>query len=272
MSRPPDTPLDERARLEEERAFLLRSIADLDREHAEGDLDDADWRRLRDEYVTRTAAVLRALDAGGGADPAPAASSVSADPTATGEPAAAGTGWWRRRRRQLVGAALVAALAVGAGVAVAGSAGRRGAGEVATGSIRETERGRVQGLLDEAGRLVQEGEPVEAIRRYDEVLEADPDNPTALANRGWLLVLAGGQREDAGDLVDRGAALLDRAVSVAPDHPDARFFRGMTRLRYVDDPAGAVEDFDAFLSLDPPADLAEMVRDLREDAAARAQP
>ena len=50
---------DRLAQLEEERAFLLGSIRDLDREHEVGDVDDADYQTVRDGYVARAAAVLR---------------------------------------------------------------------------------------------------------------------------------------------------------------------------------------------------------------------
>ncbi len=52
----------DREALEAERDFLLRSIADLDAEEAAGDLDHADHDTLRDDYVARAAAVLRALE------------------------------------------------------------------------------------------------------------------------------------------------------------------------------------------------------------------
>ena len=48
------------ARLEEEREFLLQSLRDLEREREAGDIDDADYARLRDDYTTRAAATLRA--------------------------------------------------------------------------------------------------------------------------------------------------------------------------------------------------------------------
>ena len=56
--------LDELARLEEERGFLLRSLDDLERERAAGDMDDVDYTTLRDGYTARAAAVLRAIEAG----------------------------------------------------------------------------------------------------------------------------------------------------------------------------------------------------------------
>ena len=43
--------LDELARLEEERKFLLRSLDDLEREHDAGDMDEADYQTLKDDYT-----------------------------------------------------------------------------------------------------------------------------------------------------------------------------------------------------------------------------
>src|SRR5690349_19733038 len=50
--------------LEEERDFCLRSLRDLEAEHAAGDLDDADYETLRESYVARAAVAIRGLDPG----------------------------------------------------------------------------------------------------------------------------------------------------------------------------------------------------------------
>ena len=68
MAAPTPTPRreldpDTLAALEEQRDFLLASIADLDREHAAGDLSDDDARELRDDYTARAAEVIRSIDA-----------------------------------------------------------------------------------------------------------------------------------------------------------------------------------------------------------------
>ena len=55
---------DELARLEEERRFLLRSLDDLEREHDAGDIDEADYHTLKDDYTRRAVTVLRAIEAG----------------------------------------------------------------------------------------------------------------------------------------------------------------------------------------------------------------
>ena len=56
--------IDRLAALEDERRFLLRSLADLDREHDAGDVDDSDYETLKDGYTTRAAVVLRNIEAG----------------------------------------------------------------------------------------------------------------------------------------------------------------------------------------------------------------
>ena len=55
---------DRLAALEEERRFLLRSLADLEREHDAGDVDEDDYRELRDGYTARAAATLRSIESG----------------------------------------------------------------------------------------------------------------------------------------------------------------------------------------------------------------
>ena len=54
-----------RPELDDERAFLLRSLEDLEREHDAGDLSERDYAVLRDRYTAHAAAVLRSLDAPG---------------------------------------------------------------------------------------------------------------------------------------------------------------------------------------------------------------
>ncbi len=49
--------------LEQERQFLLRSLADLDAEFDAGDIEEDDYRSLTDDYTARTAAVLKAIEA-----------------------------------------------------------------------------------------------------------------------------------------------------------------------------------------------------------------
>ena len=223
--------LDRLAELEEQRDFLLRSLDDLEAERAAGDIDEHDYETLRDDYTARAAEVLRAIDAG------KATLAESRRP--------------RSPRRIVAGVVLVGALAVGAGVLVAQSSGDRLAGDTITGDIRETNSQR----LADAGRLFQQGEALEAIKKYDEVLETDPDNREALAYRGWLVNLAG--------LPEEGLEYIDRAIAVDPDYPDARFFRGFI-LNRQGKPDEALVELRAFLESDPPPGMVDQVKALIE--------
>jgi tetratricopeptide (TPR) repeat protein len=223
--------LDRLAELEEQRDFLLRSLDDLEAEWAAGEIDEGDYETLRDDYTARAAEVLRAIDQG------KATLAEQRPPFRPG--------------RLVAGVALIAVLAVGAGVLVARSSGDRLAGETITGDIRETNSQK----LAEASRLFQDGQALEAIKKYDEVIEVDPDNREALAYRGWLVVLAG--------LEEEGLEFLDRAIAVDPDYPDARFFKGFT-LRRMGDLDGALVELRAFLANDPPPGMTEQVKQLIE--------
>jgi hypothetical protein len=95
---------DELAELEEQRSFLVRSLDDLDRELAAGDVDALDAGTLRDDYTHRLAEVQRAIETG----------HASLPPQLP-----------RRPGRVVAAVVVVVGLAVGAGFAVANAAGSR---------------------------------------------------------------------------------------------------------------------------------------------------
>ncbi|MEN9504759.1 MAG: hypothetical protein RI958_685, partial [Actinomycetota bacterium] len=154
---------DELARLEEERRFLLRSLDDLERERAAGDVDDDDYLTLRDGYVARAAAVLRSIDAGRAALPPR-----------------------RRVSRVVIAAWVVGVVAVASlsGWLVARSSGQRLSGQVMTG-----------GEVDEIGVALAEArsllgsDPLRASELYADVLSRDPSNAEARTYTAWLLAL-----------------------------------------------------------------------------------
>ena len=216
----------ERESLEAERDFLLRSIADLDAERAAGDLESADYKALRDDYVARAAEVIRVLHG--------SSEAVPAKPPG--------------KRGVYVVIACVAVAAV-AGAALASAVGSRRAGAPASGSLPSTTAERLQ----RASQFVGAGEAIEAVKIYDEILEDDPEQPVALAYRGWIVRLAG--------LKDEGLAYVDRAVAADPSYPDAHFFRGMMLWQDRKDPSGAVDEFRLFLSNRPPPSMVALVED-----------
>lgn len=237
--------------LEEERAFLLRSIRDLDAEWAAGELNDADYRSLRDGYAARAAEVLRALEA-------PLAPPAGVRP-AVGRGPAPSLPW-----RRVAAAAGVIAVASIAGLAVAATSGERLPGEQLSGSIEPSSVDRIT----QAQLLVQQGKVLEAVKLYDQILRDDARNPVALAQRGWLVSRAG--------LVEEGLASIEAAIAADPTYPDAHFFRGMILWRDKRDPAGAAEEFRLVLESRPPPGLAAFAEDARRralaDAAANGSP
>jgi hypothetical protein len=226
--------------LEEERAFLLRSLDDLDREHDVGDIDDTDYEALRDSYTARAAAVLRAIESEQAARP-------------------------RRRPKTLriaAWGALVVAVAVLAGVLVAWASGDRLPGDSSSGDITQN----VSSELAEA-RALQSSDLKGAIQRYDDVLKVEPDNAEALAYKGWLVALVGSQGE-APDLIQSGEKSIQRAMQVAPNYADPFCFEAIVRFRLYNDAAGAAPAVDQCLALNPPSEVAGLVQGLQQEITA----
>lgn len=211
----------ERAALLEERDFLLASLDDLDREHAAGDIDDDDYRALKDDYTVRAAAVVRALDRHDAAALAADADRVDRGSSAGG------------RARTLAIGAVVVLFAVVAGLVIADNFGTRTSGESLTSSGPTTNREKVA----QAQQLEASGDAdglAEAARLYDEVLESDPENVDALTYKGWLLVRAG---------LPDGMDLLDQAIALRPGYAPPHVFKAVA-LRNQGDPAGALAELD----------------------------
>jgi tetratricopeptide (TPR) repeat protein len=226
---------DALAELEEQRNFLLRSLQDLDDERAAGDLAEADYQMLHDDYTARAAEVLRSID--------------------EGRASAAGSGASPRRGRRLIAVVVVAAVAGSAGLAVAAASGTRLPGDNITGDIRETPSSQ----LTQAATLAQQGEVAEALRLYDEVLEGDPANVEALSERGLLLVsLASATQRPA--LAARGRESIEQALTVDADNARALFYLGLALRLEGDDPRAA-DAFTAALAADPPPALRQAMED-----------
>ena len=252
--------LDELASLDDERAALLRSLSDLEAEYAAGDLDDADYHALKDDYVGRTASVIRRR------------ADIEAGITERVETAKSKVPRWRAP----VAVAATVVAAIGAGLAVARFAGERVGTQGLTGTVNAAganRRAEVDRLITEAQDKLS-ADPLASLKSYDAVLAIDPQNPEAIAYGGWLLRIvaqsADGPSRD--ELITRARARLDRAIAVAPAYPDARAFRGVLLLRDLDDPTAANKDFEALDALNPPAFVKQLVASARQDAAAGANP
>jgi tetratricopeptide (TPR) repeat protein len=243
--------------LEEERDFLLASLADLEREHDAGDVDEADYRELKDDYTERAALVLRSLD--------------RRQAVAAAAPARS----WRG-----VAVALVAVLAfaVVGGVLLARAAGTRGPGDGLTGDIRLSSRD----LLLQAGQLTAQGRAAleegdsqealdlytQAIEAYQQVVDLDPGNAEALASQAWLLhnIALQSTSGQAAELDAVALGLLDDAVAVDGTYAPARIFRARL-LEGLGRPVEAQADLDAVDADEVPSYLAGLFDALRSRVA-----
>jgi tetratricopeptide (TPR) repeat protein len=236
---------DARAELEEERDFLLRSLDQLEAERAAGELDEDDYRNLKDGYTARAAEVLRSLD-----EDREARRAAPAAPR------------WRRPVALLLGAALAA----GSGLAVAAMAGSRDPGETVTGGGGPTA---VRSRLAEAASVARE-DPAGALEIYDEVIAGDAANVEAWAERGLLLAsLSVGLERPA--LLDEARRSVDRALELDPDDPRTRFYLGLVELFTGDRPA-ATEAFESALAADPPPTLRRAIEARLEELRAPPAP
>ena len=175
MSRTGRLDPDALAALEEERAFLLRSLDDLEAEFEVGDIDEADYEALKDDYTRRAAEVIRA-----------------ADEQRSAFRATRGINW-RQAAVWLVGLAVLGGLS---GVLIARSSGTRSDNDTITGGVRESEITR----LNEAQRLFPDEERWdEAIEIYDSVLDDNPSSTEAITYRAWLVYRQGGPADEAID-------------------------------------------------------------------------
>jgi tetratricopeptide (TPR) repeat protein len=277
------------ADLEDEREFLLRSLDDLDDEYDAGNLDDDEYERLRDDYTARAAAVIRAIRTGLVVRP-------EAPP--------------RSSRRNVVAIVATVVVIVGAAVLLGRSLGERTNGGTVTGNgqidVDESttvpaaqELAAWQAQLDEYARGVAESPDdvqahleyarflmtpvpgasgdlsplVEAVREFGRVVELDPTNVEAHAYGGWALNLSSPGIPDETQrqqVVDAALQLIDEAIRLDPDYPDAQFFRGFTMIQRNSDFAGAQPYLERYLELVPEGEFSDDVRQVLATAEANA--
>ena len=184
---------DALAALEEERDFLLRSLDDLEAERSAGDIDEADYDGLKDDYTRRAAEVIRSVES--------QEASFASIPGVQ----------WRQVVTWIVGLAILGGLS---GVLIARSSGARTAGESISGGVRSS----TVSLVNQARSLQADRETwPAAIEIYEDVINQDPSNVEALSYGAWLTNRLGGAADEAADAF-REVALLD------PAYPDAIVF------------------------------------------------
>jgi cytochrome c-type biogenesis protein CcmH/NrfG len=230
---------DRLAELEEERRFLLDSIRDLEREHAVGDVDDADYTALRDGYVARAAAVMHEIEDG-----------RSALPPKPQRPL------WRRLAIPVV----TLVVGVGLGVAVSQFAGQRLPGQTLTGGLPTDE---VTQLLAESRAALNPNDNSAALAGFTKVLEIEPDNVEARTYLAWIIALNGQQAEND-EQVQQGIELLAEAAALDDTYADPHCFIAVANARFlsVPDVEAATAAAQDCLDRNPPANMRPMVEGL----------
>lgn len=303
-----DPGTDDLQTLEDERTFLLRSLADLDAEHEAGDIDERDYLSLTDDYTARAAAVLRAIEARGVPRARPAGPRLNGAPRAGGSPRTGGSPRMSVRRRIRMASTVSNAdtatpaasgqlasalasrrrwrnIAVVAGVlcfgglaawALARASGSRAPGETITGNAQLTTDTTVAGGVDPrivtAVDDVNKGDVTAALKLFNAVLQGDPNQPVALAESGWLEAQAG-LAANSPDLVDDGLALIVKSEKADPSYADPHYFRGVLLLQAKNDAPDAVTELRLYLGLvDPTEAQVPAVRQLLEQAIKAAGP
>ena len=144
---------------ENEKYFLLKSLDDLDRELAKGDITEKDYAQLTRNYKRRLIKLTKQ------------------ETSSRNEPKL------QNAKKTWLTVIFLVVLALISGIAIANSSGERTGSETITGSIRKSTVTKLQ----DAQQLLSDSEKWgEAISIYDEVLEDQPSNIEALTYRAWL--------------------------------------------------------------------------------------
>jgi cytochrome c-type biogenesis protein CcmH/NrfG len=241
---------DRLAELEDERRFLLRSLADLEREFEAGDVDQHDFEVLRDGYTARAATVLRSIDEGRAELPPR-----------------------RKANPRVVAATVAAVLALGvlSGWLVARSSGQRLADQTMTGGQAVDD---VAGLLTQARGQLQTGDLSGAADTYQQVTALDAGNSEARTYTAWLLVLDSRQQPDdvAEVMVDAARNGFDQVTTEDPGYADAHCLYAITVGGFVAqaDEAKAIEQLQLCKDSNPPRDMLGLVTGFFAEVAASA--
>jgi cytochrome c-type biogenesis protein CcmH/NrfG len=268
----------DRDALEAEREFLLRSLADLESERADGNIDDETYGTLHDDYTARAAAAIRSLDAG--ADLMPEAAPEGS----------------KAIRWITIGGIIVFALV--AAFVLTSTAGQRRPGDTITGRASSPPAASgVSGASGETGAdpgpglaaaakanpesyaariayaryLLQAGELVDAIPEFGAAARLDPSQPEPPTYAGWAGALLAQQVEDAQarrPLLDASLERMSEVTRTHPDYPDAHALKGVTLFRMQGNAKDAIPEFQKFLVL---TDDSNPIRDTVLSVLAQAQ-
>jgi tetratricopeptide (TPR) repeat protein len=279
-----------RSVLEEEQEFLLRSLRDLEAERAADDIDEIDYRSLRDDYTARAAEVVRQLAA---LDAAPAARALPGGPvrgTALERTALEGipAEGARAEETPIEGGApdsVPSAVDEGTPGAPGGDASPSGAEEggraatpwrrriligaavlIVAGGVSTAVVGlsgkspsgasRVAALDVAAQDAIGSAQYTKAIQDYEAALRIDPTDYVTLTGEGELLVEVGSNGSPPA--LKLGLSRLESAEIANPSYGPAFGARGLGFYDEGDDRA-AISQFETYLADTPRADRSSAI-------------
>lgn len=214
------------------------SLDDAQREHAAGELTDADFASI----VERENAALQ-LAHSELTTLATMVTTSSSSTLPTSHPTVR-----RRKRSRLVVALVCFALAVS--VLVWANLGLRQAGQSASGGLNLSQTQKVQQLVIEGEADVAAGNDVAALSAYQQILALEPTNVAALTEAGWLDFTAGSASKNS-TVVAHGVSDLHEAVTLAPRSPAPRLYYAIAAASTPGNQTLAKKEFMAFLTLKP---------------------
>lgn len=255
--------------LEEEKRALYQALRDIDDDLARGELTVRDHAELRARYETRAALVVARLEREA-APPTPLPTAPVAGPGAP--PAARFPAWlpWVAGSMVVLGGIL---LALGDNLMLRlpdetfitmGSPDdpeRRAWARVAELRAATEARPGDVALQLELGRLAFALQDFDtAASAFLAAIQADPGNAEAHARLAKVLYLGG--------LPAEAARLLDRALELDPDSPNALFFRAIVALDWERTPARAIALAERYLKVAATPEAQAQARSLIENARA----
>ena len=242
---PPADPLEDR------RAALLRSLADLEEAHAEGALDEPEYLRLRERTQSRMARVLRAIDRRDAAPTGGGVAVVEAEPD--GHVATAVSASEPRRVPPWAVAVLIGGTVLAVVVASLARDAEPQQAAAPNAAARDPldffeKRVKVHpndlaARLDLAHRYLDAGMTEKALSQYAVALDMDPDDAEALAHVGLVFFQA--------ERYDEALQYVDHALETDPRYPEALFIRGVILLRGLHRPQDAITAFETYLEVAP---------------------
>jgi tetratricopeptide (TPR) repeat protein len=226
---------DRLATIDDELAFALRSLDDLEHEHDAGQLGDEQFNRLHSEYVVRAAEAVR----------------KQRHETKLRVLATPHRLWFR------AGVAIGLAVAAGGTVfALHHGSQPRADGATITGNqalsgtTNASSAGQV-GADAAAEKSLLSGDLPGALKQYLTVLESNPRDVEALTYAGWISYLGG--------VPKKALPLLTQAESVDPTYPDAHAFRGIVMFKAHVSRTAAASELKTYLRLVPNGQMSGQV-------------